>query len=90
MNFYSIRKTPKYYLIASDYSVLPLACILFVFQALEETDSVHGTSAAQRSLSAQEKDALILSLAKAEADDHGSRTDDATDTRDGVSSWQLP
>lgn len=57
------------------------------FQAPHETDPIHLSFAAQRALWAQEKAALKLALAKAEADDDGSRTDAGPDTGDGVSSY---
>jgi hypothetical protein len=64
---------------------LPLACFVS-FQAPHETDPIQLSLAAQRALQAKEKAALKLASEKAEADDDGPRTDDATDTGDGVSS----
>jgi hypothetical protein len=57
-----------------------------LFQVADETDAAHLAFAAERAVWAQEKAALRLALAQAEADAvHGSRIGGAADTSDRVS-----
>jgi hypothetical protein len=68
------------------YSIKLLQLCFVSFQVADETDSVHVAFATERALWAQEKAALKLALAQAEADAvHGSRIGGGVDMNDRVS-----